>query len=162
MIDESTAQISPESTRGMEESNTTSLENSLDSPSPVAESQTPIAEDEAPEEIEEKEPEPKKRAKRKPRWWNSREWTWLQSHKRLAVPLQVVTLECTSERVGHVVKKRIRHGGAWVWKPDADEILKLGKLASCNGVSKINRPFFVGRPSREALEHKPDEPPAEE
>jgi hypothetical protein len=130
-----------------------------------------VAEEIPEEAADEPEPKPKpppepkpKRPKREP-WMDEEEWLFIGSHHRLSHHARVVKLGYQSEALGlrKPIERAIPRGGTWIWKPDADEILRLQGLASCHGTDvKIKRPFFVVQPSRKALKDRPVGPPKKE
>lgn len=93
---------------------------------------------------------------------DEQEWLYIGSHHKLNHRARVVKLEYQSTALGREqpIECSIPPGGAWIWKPDADSILRLQGLASCRGTdAKIERPFFVVQPSRKALRNRPVGPP---
>lgn len=96
-------------------------------------------------------------------WRNDPEWTWVRAHHRLASSAQVVTLGYESAARGvPPIKRRITSHGCWVWRPDVENIMRLGGLASCFGNDKkINKPFFTCGAPRTALASRPTGPPEE-
>lgn len=56
------------------------------------------------------------------------------------------------------IKYHIRPSGTWVWKPDAEEILKLQELAACRG-GTVKNPFGITTPSRKMRRAMPTEAP---
>ncbi len=76
------------------------------------------------------------------------EWMYLACHHRLTMTARIVRLEYESQVRGLSPAKEIQitREGCWVWKPDADNILRLGSLASCRGVDhNVKRPFHTAQ-----------------
>lgn len=103
--------------------------------------------------IEESEPEPEDDS-----WKKDKEWIFLCSNPKLRSQAREVILEYTSELLGLDPPKRIRilPQGTWVWRPDANNVLSLGPLASCRGADKkISRPFYACQVPKTMWRHKP-------
>ena len=106
-------------------------------------------------------PSPKrKKIVRDEGWRNQNGWVMMFCHRELATRAQEVTLEKTSTLAGKKVSVRIPRDGAWVWLPDAENVLELQHLASCHGPdTSVSRPFFAGSPSVRQKKSRPFGPP---
>jgi hypothetical protein len=122
-----------------------------------------VEEDEAEEVKELKRPKATRRKKKKkepvdPRL-SAERWVWMQANRKLPTRLQEVILEFSTKLAGREIKTRIPVSGTWIWISDAEMILELGPLASCNGTSKLKRPFSVSNPPRALRDQRPQGPP---
>lgn len=93
------------------------------------------------------------------------EWVFIRAHHRLSNAARFVKLEYETIARGRdrVIEREISYSGVWIWKPDADNILRLQGLASCRGQDKkIDKPFFVCQAPKKALKVRPVGPPEKE
>lgn len=124
----------------------------------------------SPPKEEEKEPDKKGRRKSKkktyvevePAWKKDSRWVRLACDHKLTPPARRVFLSCTSELLGEEVYASIPPNGAWIWKPDAEEILALGNLASCNADHDVRKPFFRAHTCAAVEKTRPEGPPSKE